>query len=116
MEQTIFAYESSVILKMRLGISVGPIRQSSRLRIQDTIPAEFDLEESIIGEMVLERLREQLANWKPWALELLDFYLDGKKKTCAKVLGEKYGISAMAMSKRKKLFDEFLKTFFSDLV
>lgn len=84
--------------------------------IQDTIPAEFDLEESIIGEMVLERLREQLANWKPWALELLDFYLDGKKKTCAKVLGEKYGISAMAMSKRKKLFDEFLRKFFSELV
>lgn len=84
--------------------------------LMDTLADEVDIEENIVDEMLLERLREQLANWKPWAVELLDFYLDGNKKKCAKVLGEKYGISAMAMSKRKKLFDEFLKSFFAKQV
>lgn len=84
--------------------------------LMDTIADGLNLEESIVSEMLLDKLREQLANWKPWALELLDYYLDGKKKSCAKILGEKYGISAMAMSKRKKMFDAFLKKFFSEQV
>lgn len=93
-----------------------PLKGSDRETLMDTLSDEFNLEGSVIDEMLLEKLKEQLGKWKPWALELLDFYLDGKKKSCAKILGEKYGITAMAMSKRKKLFDEFLKNFFAEQV
>lgn len=93
-----------------------PLKGSEGEALIDTLSAEFDLEGSVIDEMLLEKLKTQLANWKPWALELLEFYLDGKKKNCAKVLGERYGITVMAMSKRKKLFDEYLKNFFDEQV
>ena len=82
----------------------------------DTLVGSDDLEASVVDEMLLEKLREQLSGWKPWAVELLDFYLDGNKKSSARVLGEKYGISAMAMSKRKRLLDEFIKNFFAEQV
>lgn len=93
-----------------------PPQDTSCPNIHEAVPSGFNLEESVVDEMILEKLKAQLADWKPWALELLDYYLDGEKKCCAKILGERHGISAMAMSKRKKLFDEFLRNFFSELV
>ena len=88
-----------------------PFKESEGESLMDTLADEFDLEGNVVDELLLEELKEQLAQWKPWALELLDFYLNGKKKSCAKELGEKYGITAMAMSKRKKLFEVFLQNF-----
>lgn len=93
-----------------------PLKGYEGETLMDTLVGIDDLEASVVDEMLLEKLREQLAGWKPWAVELLDFYLDGNKKSSAKILGEKYGISAMAMSKRKKLLDEFLKNFFAEQV
>lgn len=89
-----------------------PLKGHEGETLMDTLADHENLEESIVDEIMLEELKEQLASWKPWALELLSFYLDGQKKRCAKILGEKYGISAMAMSKRKKMFEAYLKNFF----
>lgn len=93
-----------------------PLKGYEGETLMDTLVGSDDLETSVVDEMLLEKLREQLAGWKPWAVELLDFYLDGNKKSSARVLGEKYGISAMAMSKRKRLLDEFIKNFFAEQV
>lgn len=45
----------------------------------DTISAGNSVEESVCGEMLLTDLWDELATWKPWANDLLELYLHGKK-------------------------------------
>jgi len=64
------------------------------------------------SQKILEMLRNSLAEWKPWAVDLLDFYLLGRRKDCTDVMAQKYGVSSRMVRKYKKQFENFIKKFF----
>ena len=74
------------------------------------------VEDIVSDELVLMGLREKLAAWKPWAPELLDMYLDGKKKSCTGFLAKKYGVSEQTVRKYKRQLEEFIKKFFEGVL
>jgi len=63
----------------------------------------------------LEMLRNSLAEWKPWAVDLLDFYLRGHRKDCTDIIAQKYGVSPQMVRKYKKQLKIFIKNFFDEV-
>ena len=61
---------------------------------------------------VLPKLKKQLFAWKPWAADLLAYYLAGKKKSCTAAMAKKYGVSEQVIRKYKRQFEKFVKNFF----
>ncbi len=70
------------------------------------------IDEKICSQIMLETLRKQLSAWKPWANDLLDYYLQGKQRSCTSAIVEKYGVSTRMVRKYKKQFEEFIINFF----
>lgn len=64
------------------------------------------------SQKILEILQNRLAKWKPWAVDLLDFYLLGHRKDCTDIMAQKYGVSSRMVRKYKKQFENFIKKFF----
>lgn len=81
------------------------------LSLEDCIPSDYCLEDDVIGNVMIEQLRDALAQWNDWAPELLDIYLSGQGRTCTAYLMDKHGISERLVRKRKMLFREFVKNF-----
>ena len=77
----------------------------------ETIPNGTDFEEELASDMFMADLRDALAEWKPWANELLDYYLAGKRTQCSEILSKKYGLTLRAIQKRKIKLDEFNKKY-----
>ena len=50
------------------------------LTYEEVIGNGFDLEEAVIKDNQLETLKQVLAEWKPWALDVLTLYLSEKKE------------------------------------
>lgn len=73
------------------------------------------VEDDICNQMLMDKLRTELAEWRPWANDVLDLYLQGKKRICTDFLAEKYGVSLQAVRKYKRQFEAFLKKFLSDV-
>ena len=88
------------------------IKGSDGETLIDILPSNIDLEAMALTEMMYKELRRALEEWRPWANELLDYYLSGNKKKCAKILGERDGVTAVTMHKRKKALEQFIKKFF----
>lgn len=82
--------------------------------LYDAIPNGTDFEKELTDEYEIEQLRKLLQQWKPWANELLDYYLEGKKASCTKEMSRKLGISEQTMRKRKKEFESIVATFLSN--
>ena len=89
----------------------APAADSDGLGLLDTISAGCSVEEYVCGEMLLADLREALAAWKPWANDLLDVYLQGKKRSCTEFLSQKYSVSSQVIRKYKRQFENFVKKF-----
>ena len=88
------------------------IKGSDGESLMDTLSNDIDIESIVLTGMMYKELRKALDEWRPWANELLDYYLSGDKKRCAKILGEREGISAVTMHNRKKALEQFIKNFF----
>ncbi len=78
----------------------------------DTDPAIDNAFEKFRSKMLLESLRKALAEWKPWAIDLLDLYMLGHRKDCTGIIAKKYGVSSRMVRKYKRQFEEFVKNFF----
>ena len=89
----------------------APAACGDGLGLLDTISAGCSVEEYVCGEMLLADLREALATWKPWANDLLDVYLQGKKRSCTEFLSQKYSVSPQVIRKYKRQFEDFIKNF-----
>lgn len=63
----------------------------------------------------MERIRENLAEWKPWAVEMLDLLLDGKRRDCASILAKRYGISTQMARRYRKQFVSHIQTLLTDM-
>lgn len=74
----------------------------------------FDLEADIVSRDDITAIHRALEQWRPWAIELLENYLAGKRRHCTQTLCEKYGVSAVVIRKRKREFEKFVQKFFED--
>lgn len=79
--------------------------------LQNVLASPEDVEEEVGSDMMMRELRRRLNEWKPWANELLDFYLAGKRASATRYFIQKYGISGTTVQKRKHKLDEFVKNF-----
>ena len=78
----------------------------------DTTPTPCDCEGSILGEMMICRLLDALAQWHPWGLDFFWLYLNGQKGSSTSVVAEKYGVSLRQARRYKEQFEKFVKNFF----
>ena len=79
--------------------------------VWDVIPTDALVEDTVCNRMLFQELEKRLAEWKPWANDLLRLYLQGERRTCTEILAQKYGVSSQAVRKYKRQFEEFLKKF-----
>lgn len=77
----------------------------------DVLALADSLEDQVCERLLIENLREALASWRPWANDLLNLYLQGKKKSCTAVFAAKYGVSLQTVRKYKRQFENFVKKF-----
>lgn len=89
----------------------GPVADSELDSMHETVPSDFNLEQLATDKVLIEELRAALRAWKPWALELLTLYLEGKGRSCTNELCEKYGLKERAVRYRKGQFEKFVKNF-----
>lgn len=79
--------------------------------LHESVPSEFNLEDIVSDQVLVEELRRALQAWKPWAEELLELYMVGVKRSCTNDLCKKYGLTERAVRKRKKAFEKFVLDF-----
>lgn len=79
--------------------------------LHECVPSEFNLENIVADQILIEELRRALRAWNPWAEELLELYLAGAKRSCTNDLCKKYQISDRAVRKRKEAFEKFILNF-----
>ncbi len=79
--------------------------------LHECVPSDFNLERLATDRVLIEELRQTLRKWKPWAEELLEFYLSDEMRSSTKVLCKKYQISDRAIRKRKDAFEKFVLNF-----
>ena len=60
--------------------------------LTDFIADSFCVEKAVVEKETMRQLRAALENWKPWANEVLRFYLNGRKHKACNYLREKYDI------------------------
>ncbi len=77
----------------------------------DIIPAETQVESMACDLVLMDELKKALADWKPWANDLLELYLNGQKRACTGILAKKYGVSVQVIRKYKRQFEKFIKDF-----
>ena len=90
--------------------------ESDPEQFRDAFQSEEQVEDLVCAEMMINELREQLAEWRPWAVEMLDFYLAGRKRECTGILARRYGVSVQAVRKYKRQFEEFVKKFYEKIL
>ena len=62
----------------------------------------------IVDRMEMESLTLALSEWRPWAIDILECYLSGRKRDCTKYLSLKQGVSAQTIRTRKREFEAFV--------
>lgn len=65
----------------------------------------------VTDAVLMAELKEALRLWKPWAEELFDHYMAGRKRSCTQALCEKYQLTDRAVQKRKAAFEKFILDF-----
>lgn len=62
----------------------------------------------IVDRMEMESLTLALSEWRPWAIDILECYLVGRKRDCTKYLSLKQGVSEQTIRTRKREFEAFV--------
>ena len=83
------------------------------LTMHDCVASSLNVEQEAIGNVDFDILRKCLSEWKPWAIDLLDAYISGEKKTCTEELAKKYKVSVQTIRKYKRQFEKFIEKYFS---
>lgn len=88
------------------------LNETDDITLLECLRSAEDMEAAVISEMIMDELEKQLFAWKPWAVDLLAYYLAGKKKSCTAAMAKKYGVSEQVIRKYKRQFEKFVKNFF----
>lgn len=81
----------------------------------DDVVDDFDLSMMIDNDVDMILLRKKLEKWQPWAVEMMELYLDGKKKEVTVIFSKRYGTSTRTVQRWKEQFDAYVKKFFGIL-
>ena len=81
---------------------------SYNMLVADSIDIETEIQE----RMELEQLKALLANWRPWATDMMNLYIAGMKKEATYIISEKYSTSIRTVQRWKEQLDAFVKQFF----
>ena len=68
-------------------------------------------EDNVMSQVCMIQLRQALEAWRPWAVDFLNFYLNGKKASSTAFVAEKYNVSQRMARNYKKQFEGFVKKF-----
>lgn len=88
----------------------SPIKSSETLMLMDTIAGTEAAESVYLSEEIIEELQAALAEWKPWALDLLKEHLKGSRQI-TKWLADRCGVSEQMARRYRHSFEEFVKNF-----
>ena len=90
----------------------NPYSSNEGFLYEDVVPCDYDLEEIVLEGARIEALKNKLAKWKPWGVEMLEIYLSGKKEQATIIISKKYGVSTRQAQRWKLLFESYVKNFF----
>lgn len=62
----------------------------------------------IVDSMEMDSLTLVLSEWRPWIIDILEYYLAGQKRDCSKQLSMKQGVSVQTIRARKREFEAFV--------
>ena len=79
---------------------------------EDVVPCDFNLEETVLEGKEIEALKEKLAKWKPWGVEMLELYISGKKEQATFIISKEYGVTIRQVQRWKMRFESYVKRFF----
>ena len=68
--------------------------------------------EEVITDMMLEELRQMLADWQPWALDVLNARLEGRYDECVQEISQKYRVMEQTARRYVRQFEQKTKNFF----
>lgn len=72
------------------------------------------MEENVHALISLEHLRNALAMWKYWALDMFDIYLAGEKKMVVEILSQCYGVTPQMARNWRADFKKFVAKYYAD--
>lgn len=99
-------------LYMKLSLDVAFIADGIEYNLYESLADDSCLEDDAMSNIIMEQLEEQLAEWKPWAIDMLHFYLAGEKRTCTKAMQDKYSSAERSVERWKKAFEKFVINYF----
>ena len=70
-------------------------------------------EDEAYRDCLREDLLKALSEWKPWALRMLQFYMEGDAKHSIKKMMEVFQVKEPTIYKYKKQFEAFMKEYLS---
>ena len=85
--------------------------EDTMLELKEVLGSGEQVEDQILSQMLERHLRDTLSTWKPWAVDILNCYLRGERRSCTDILSIKYGVSPQVVRKYKRQFEEFIKKF-----
>lgn len=99
--------DNNGIVTLSLDMHIG---DSDTLNFMDTIAGAEAAESTFFSEQLIEDLKASLAEWKPWATDLLDEYMKGSRQI-TKWLAERCGVSEQMARRYRKSFEAFINNF-----
>ena len=85
--------------------------ESGESALLSYLPCDDSGCDKVQSDIVMEQLRAALREWQPWAEEMLDLYLNGKKHKCASTLAPQHGLTMRSIQLYMHKFEEFIKNF-----
>lgn len=89
------------------------LNETDDITLLECLRSTEDMENAVTDEILMDELKKQLSNWKPWAVDMLGQYLAGRMKSCTADMAAKYGVSEQVIRKYKRQFEEYIKNFFA---
>lgn len=96
----------------RLSLDAEVLIEDYSTSLHDFVSGPDCVEEECCSQLWMGDLRRALQEWKPWANDLLDMYLQDQSRSCTEALARKFGISQRMVRKYKVQFINFIKNFF----
>ena len=91
------------------------LSEADEITLLECLSGTENMEAAVIDDILMDELKKQLSNWKPWAADMLEQYLAGRKRSCSADMAEKYGVSEQVIRKYKRQFEEFIRKFFEGI-
>ncbi len=96
-------------------ISLDQLIPGTDYNFEEEAVDDFDLARIIDNEVDMCLLRTKLEKWRPWAVEMMELYLDGKKKDVTVIFSKRYKTSTRTVQRWKEQFDTYVKNYFGIL-